>query len=154
PLAQMPYQPAGDLMLGFPNSSAVENYRRDLNLDTAVASVEYTDQGTRFTRQVFASPVDQVIVVRLAADKTNSISFSAGFKSPQKIRTQTETGNTLVIRGVNGSSQGISGALKFQVRIKAITDGGTLTVTSNALSVTNANAVTLLIAAATSYRDY
>src|SRR5262249_23480284 len=63
PLAQMPYQTAGDLILTFPDSASVENYRRDLNLDTAVAGVEYSDRGTRFSRQIFASPVDQVIVV-------------------------------------------------------------------------------------------
>jgi Glycosyl hydrolase family 65, N-terminal domain len=47
PLGQMPYQTAGDLILTFPERASVENYRRDLNLDTAVATVEYTAQGTR-----------------------------------------------------------------------------------------------------------
>jgi len=84
PLGQLPYEPAGDLILTFPDSAGVANYRRDLNLDTAVATVEYTDGGTRFSRQIFASPVDQVIVVRLTADKKNAISFSAGLQSPQK----------------------------------------------------------------------
>src|SRR5208337_3518462 len=69
PLGQMPYETAGDLLLTFPDSTSAENYRRDLNLDTAAATVEYTANGIRFTRQVIASPVDQVIVVRLTADK-------------------------------------------------------------------------------------
>ena len=69
PVGQMPYETAGDLILTFPDSTSVENYRRDLNLDAAVTTVEYSDGGTRFTRQVFASPVDQVIVVRLTAEQ-------------------------------------------------------------------------------------
>jgi len=154
PLGQMPYQTAGDLILTFPDSSAVENYRRDLNLDTAVATVQYTAQGTRFLRQTFASPIDHVIVVRLTADKQRAIAFGAGLQSPQKVSVENESNNTLVMRGVNGNSQGISGALKFQVRVRVLTDGGTFTATSNSVAVANANSATILIAAATSYRSF
>jgi alpha-L-fucosidase 2 len=154
PLRQMPYQTAGDLILTFPEASSVQDYRRDLNLDKAVAGVQYSNHGTRFSRQIFASPVDQVIVVRLTADKKGSISFSAGLQSPQKTSVETEAGNTLVMRGVNGSSQGIQGALKFQVRVRVLADGGTINTTSNSVSVLNADSATLLIAAATSYLSY
>jgi alpha-L-fucosidase 2 len=154
PSGQMPYQTAGDLMLTFPDSASVENYRRDLNLDTAVTTVAYSAGGTRFTRQVFASPVDQVIVVRLTADKKKAISFSAGFKTPQKVSIQTESGNTLVMRGTNASASGIKGALNFQVRARVLADGGTVTTTSDSVAVTNADSVTILIAAATSYKNY
>ena len=154
PLGQMPYQTAGDLMLTFPGWNSVENYRRDLNLDTAVASVEYTANGTRFSRQVFASPVDQVIVVRLTADKPNAISFTASLQSPQKASVETDSANALVMRGVDGDSQGIRGALTFQVRVKALTEGGTITAASNSIAILKANTATLLIAAATSYRNF
>ncbi len=154
PLGQMPYQTAGDLVLTFPEASSVDNYRRDLNLDTAVATVEYTAQGTRFSRQVFASPLDQVIVVRFTADKKSAISFAAELQSPQKASVETESGNTLVMRGLNGSSQGIQGALKFQVRVRVLADGGTMNATSNSVAVANADSATILIAAATSYRNF
>jgi len=154
PSGQMPYETAGDLMLTFPDSASVENYRRDLNLDTAVATVEYTDDGTRFTRQVFASPADQVIVVHLTADKKGSISFVAGFKTPQTVAIETESGNTLVMRGTNASSSGIKGALRFQARARVLADGGTISTTADSVAVTNADAVTILIAAATSYKNY
>ena len=154
PKSEMPYETAGDLMLTFPDSVSVENYRRDLNLDTAVTSVEYTDGGTRFTRQVFASLVDQMIVVRLTADKKKAISFSAGFKTPQKVVVETESENTLVMRGTNAAAAGIKGALQFQVRARVLADGGTVSTTSDSLAVTNADSVTILIAAATSYKNY
>jgi alpha-L-fucosidase 2 len=84
PLKRMPDQTIGDLLLNFSRTANVENYRRDLNLDTAVVTVSYTANGVRFTREVFSSPVHQVIVVRLTADQRGAISFTAGMKTPNK----------------------------------------------------------------------
>ena len=61
----MPYEPVGDLKLQFDGHDNVTNYRRQLDLDTAIATVSYKVGATTFTREVFASPVDQVIVVKL-----------------------------------------------------------------------------------------
>jgi hypothetical protein len=73
PLTQMPYQCVGDLLLPFPDANVVMDYRRDLNLDTAVATVTYTINGVRYTREVFSSPVDQVIVIRLKAGSPGKV---------------------------------------------------------------------------------
>jgi alpha-L-fucosidase 2 len=154
PGGQMPYETAGDLVLTFREMASFDNYRRDLNLDTAVATVEYTTGGTRFKRQIFASPVDQVIVVRLTADKKNSISFAAGFKTPQKVTIGTETGNVLTMRGTNADAQGIKGMLKFEVRACVLADGGAISANADSVAVTNADSATILIAAATSYKNY
>ena len=78
PLGQLQYQTAGDLLLSFGPVDKVENYRRDLNLDTAVTSVSYTIEGIEYKREVFSTPVDQVIVMRLTANKPGKISFTAG----------------------------------------------------------------------------
>lgn len=154
PASEMPYETAGDLLLNFPGAGAVENYRRDLNLDTAVAGVEYTANAVHFTRQVFASPVDQVIVVRLAADKKGAINFTANYQTLQRATVATESGNTLVASGVNATVAGVKGELKFQVRARVLADGGSITTTSNSVTVANANSATLLIALATSYRNF
>jgi alpha-L-fucosidase 2 len=157
PSSEMPYETAGDLFLTFPdatNFAAAENYRRDLNLATATAGVEYTVGGVHFTRQVFASPADQVIVVRLTADKPGAINFTANYQTPLRTDITTESGNTLVVNGVNASASGIRGALKFQVRARVLADGGSVNTTSNSVSVANANSATILIALATSYKSY
>jgi alpha-L-fucosidase 2 len=154
PLKQMPYEPVGDLFLDFPAATAVENYRRELNLDTAVATTSFTANGVKFTREVFSSPVDQVIVVHLTADKKGSLSFSAGMRTPQRAAVSVEAGNTLVMRGVNGDANGIKGALKFQARVRILADGGKTTATGSTVSVTNADSATLLIAVATSYKNF
>ena len=154
PLGQMPYQLVGDLRLSFPELKQVEQYRRDLNLDTAIARVSYTANGVKFTREVFSSPVDQVIVIRLTADKPGQIAFSAGLDSPQKVAVETEAPDMLVMRGVNGDSQGIKGALKFQARVRVLAPGGKISLEGETLSVTNADSATLLVAAATSFKKY
>jgi len=154
PLRQMSYETLGDLLLTFPDVAAVDEYRRDLNLDTAIAGVTYIASGVRFTREIFSSPVDQVIAVRLTADKPGQISFSATFNTPQKASVSVEAPDTLVMSGINGGTEKVPGALKFQARLRVLAQGGTTAVETNAVSVKGADSVVLLVAAATSYKSY
>ncbi|HSA01497.1 MAG TPA: glycoside hydrolase family 95 protein, partial [Candidatus Paceibacterota bacterium] len=154
PLGQMPYQTLGDLLLTFPGTTNVADYRRDLDLDTATATVRYTVGGVQYTREVFASAPDNVIVTRLTADKPGALSFVAGMKTPMKAKVETEGGDTLIMRGTGGDSGGIKGQLQFQARVKIIAKEGTVTAESNRVSVSNAREVLLLTTAATSYRRF
>ncbi len=161
PLAQMPYQTVGDLALTFPQVDAVENYRRDLDLTTATAHVSFTSDGVTFSREVFASAPDQVIVVRLTASRPGRISFEARMQTPQRATVEATADGDLVMRGVNGDGTGttadgrpMTGALRFEARVRVITTGGSRTAKGDAVVVRGADAVTLLIAAATSYRTY
>lgn len=165
PLHQMPYQTMGDLFLDFPTNTVIQDYQRDLNLDTAVAGVSYAADNVHFKREMFASSVDQVIVIRLTADKPGQISFTAGLTTPQsatvgvEIDTRTPIRGatndaTLILRGVNGDAQGIQGALKFQARVRVLPVHGTLLPGTDRISVAHADSVTLIIAAATSYKNY
>ena len=124
PLRQMPYQTAGDFLLTFPEAKSVGNYRRELNIDTAVARVSYTVGGVQFSREIFSSPVDQVIAIRLTANKPGQINFTTGMRTPQNASVRAEGKDTLVLRGVNGAARGIAGALKFQVRARVAPKGG------------------------------
>jgi alpha-L-fucosidase 2 len=154
PVREMPYETVGDLLLSFPVSGPVENYRRDLNLDAAVAGVTYTSGGVTYRRKVFASAPDQVIIVRLSADQPGRISFTATMRTPQQANIRTEDADTLVMRGVNGSYSNIAGALKFQARVRVVARGGSTTAGPDSITVSNADTVTLVIAAATSYKNY
>jgi alpha-L-fucosidase 2 len=154
PLTQMPYQCVGDLLLQFPDANGVTEYRRDLNLDTAVATVAYTIDGVRYTREVFSSPADQVIVIRLKANKPGKVTFTAGMRTPQKASVTVESPNTLVMQGVNGGSRGIAGALKYQARVAVAAAGGRIVPGDGQITVNDADSVLLLIAAATSYKSY
>ena len=75
------YQPLGNLYLKFPHSTA-SNYRRELDLDRAVARVTYQVDGVTYTRDVFSSAVDQVIVIRLSCDQPGKLDFEATLDSP------------------------------------------------------------------------
>ena len=154
PSTQMPYEPVGDLLLTFPEVKAVENYRRDLNLDTAIAGVTYSAGGVRFTREVFSSPVDQVIAVRLTADRPGQITVTAALRTPQKATIESESPDALVMRGVNGEARGVPGALRFQARVRVLAQGGTMALEKDSIAVSKADAVTLLIAAATSFKSF
>jgi alpha-L-fucosidase 2 len=154
PVRQMPYETLGDLCLTFPTNGAVTDYRRDLDLDTAIATVSYTANGVHFKREIFSSPVDQVIVIRLTADKPGQITFTAGMTTPQKASPTNFSTDTLVMSGVNGESSGIKGALKFQARVRVIPAHGQIVTGIHKISVTDADSATLLIATATSYKNY
>ena len=161
PLAQMPYQTVGDLLLTFPAVTTVQNYRRDLELASATARVSYTIEDVRFEREVFASAPDQVIVVRLTASQPGRISFDARMQTPQRATVQATADGDLVMRGTNGDGSGttaegrrIAGALRFEVRVHIDATGGSRTASSDAVAVRGADAVTLLIAAATSYTSF
>ena len=161
PLAQMPYQTLGDLDVTFDAVHVVERYRRDLDLSTATAHVSYTVGETTFDREVFASAPDQVIVVHLKASRPGRISFDARLSTPQRAAVEATPDGDLVMRGVNGDGRGatadgqpMTGALRFESRVRVVLRGGTRTRTGAAIVVRGADSVTLLIAAATSYRRF
>ena len=87
PVGQLAYQPVGNLRLAFPGLGAASEYRRELDLDTAAASVEFVAGGTRYRREVIASAVDQVIARAAHRDKPGALTFTAKFDSPQRTTT-------------------------------------------------------------------
>ncbi len=155
PIRQLPYQTVGDLMLKFPGHDNFSDYRRSLNIDTAIARTTYTCNGVTYTREAFSSPVDQVIVVRVTADRPGAVTFTASMKSPQvDVSIRNEGSDVLVMRGRNGDAEGIKGALTFQCRVRIVTDGGEVVPDGGALTVRNADSATLLVVAATSYKSW
>ena len=77
PVEQQKYQSTGDLLLKFASQSEVNDYSHRLDLSRAISTVSYKQDGVQFTREVFSTAVDQVIVVRLTADQPGKISFVA-----------------------------------------------------------------------------
>jgi alpha-L-fucosidase 2 len=104
PLQQMQYEPVGDLKLSFPGHGAMAAYRRELDLDTAIVRVSYTAGGVKFVREIFSSPVDQVIVIHLTADKPGQINFSARMATGHARHARRERGSQRHQRGAEVSS--------------------------------------------------
>jgi alpha-L-fucosidase 2 len=150
PLRQKAYQPFADLRLTFPEHQRPVNYYRELDLDTAVARVRYTVGSTTFERQALASYPAQVIALHISADKPNAVSFTARLTSDHASAITRADGNSgLLLAGhVN------DGGMKFESRLLAAATEGTVQARADALQITGANAVTLILVAATSFRDY
>ena len=106
-----------------------------------------------FNREIFASPVDQVIVVNLTADRSGQISFAATFTTPQKAAVETAA-DSLILRGENREAAGVKGALKFQARALVLANGGRMEAENGKIVVSNANSALILIAAATSFKGF
>ncbi|MFV3131618.1 glycosyl hydrolase family 95 catalytic domain-containing protein [Niveispirillum sp. KHB5.9] len=154
PVRQMSYQTLGDLGLEFPGLGEAVDYRRDLDLDRAVATTRFRVGDTIHTREVFASPVDQVLVVRLSAEGAGRVDVDVKLSTPQKAEVKTDAGDLLAMRGRNGEQHGVQGALRFTCLVRALPVGGTVEAAGNHLKVRGAESVVLLLAAATSFRRY
>jgi len=150
PLRQEEYQPFGDLRLRFAGHDKAENYRRELDLDTAVAHVAYRTDGVNYQREFFSSYPDQVIVTRVTADKKGQVAFTARIDCPHKShKTQAVGGDQLALLG-----QVQDGRLKFEARLRVVAEGGKVIVTDDAVTVEGADSAVLILAAATSFSNY
>lgn len=150
----MKYQPVGDLHLDFIGHDNYTNYYRELDIDHALTKTRYVVNGVTFTRQVFASLADQVIVVRITADQPSKITFNASFSSPQKSTISTKGNNELRLSGISGDKEGVKGAVKFQAQVRFKADGGNISAKNSAISVENANAATLYVSIGTNFNNY
>ena len=165
PVEQQKYQSLGSISLAFGGGAAPAlRYRHQLDLDTAIASTTYQQGGTTFTREVFASPVDQVLVVRIAADRPGSITFRAQLRGARNtahsnyatdyFRMDGAGPDGLVLRGKSADYMGVTGALRYEAKLKAVAEGGRVSVLDDVLVIEGADAATLLVAAATNFVNF
>ena len=138
------YQTLGDLLFDFPATDTVAAYRRDLDLSTAMARVQYQLKGVQYGREVFVSAPDQVIVIHLEADQPAQLSFSAALQREDAI-TVTGTRNRLILRGQLG--------IRYEAQLLPLVSGGTVTTKDGKLVVSEADEVTLLLVGSTSYNN-
>ena len=163
PPFQRPYQPLGDLRLRFPGHEKVQQYVRGLDLDQAIATTTYRLGGVEFKREVFVSVPDQAIVIRLSSSKPGQIAVEVGLDTPHPgIQAQLMGKDTLRLAGQlpprsgdeNWSSGWDEPGLKFEARVRVSTDGGAIEGAARQLRVRDANSVTLVLCAATSFKNY
>ena len=149
------YQTLGDLVLSFAPPGQTAGYRRSLNLDSGVASTRYTVDGVTYTRDVFASAPHNVIVVRIEADKPAAVSCGITLTRPQDAECVSDGPDQLVLTGrlgIRHHETGEPAGLSFTGRLAARLEGGQLHNEGGAMRIDGAHAVTLVLAAATSYR--
>ncbi|MCR8633298.1 glycoside hydrolase family 95 protein [Paenibacillus radicis (ex Xue et al. 2023)] len=144
-----PYQPLGDLliyMLGHERQPEV--YHRELDLETAIASVTYKLDGFEYKREYFSSAVDQIVAVRFTTNKPGGLTFGAHLmRRPFDAGTKKLADDTIMLLGECGTE-----GVKFRAGLKAVVEGGRVQTIGDFLSIENADAVTLLLAAQTTFR--
>lgn len=149
----MSYQTVGDLLLDFPGHENFAGYHRELDIANALSSVYYEVDGVKYTREVFASLADDVIVMRLAASERKSLTFEAYFATPQNAGYSVEDGE-LVMRGVTSSQEGLEGKVNFTARARVCPVGGNMRVSGARISVTEADEVFIYVDIATNFVRY
>jgi alpha-L-fucosidase 2 len=161
------YLPLGDLHLAFEHGDvAQDGYRRQLDIATATAETRYKIGETSYTREVFASHPDEVIVVRLTADKPGMITFTALLDSQLRHRLAAD-GDVLRLIGrapahVDPSYHDTAlpvryddaEGMTFETQLSAVATGGRTWIDQGQLHVQGADEVVLRLAAATSFNGF
>ena len=163
------YLVLGNLHIRVDHPADVVEYRRELDLDTALACVTYRIGSAAYLREAFASAPDQVIVVRLSTTAPGGMGLALSFDSPIHSTSQASDGGTLRLTGkapshvapdYTGSANPVlyddaeGKGMRFEAALQAVAEGGRVRADGVSLRIEGARAVTLFIAAATGYRGY
>ena len=156
------YMNAGNIFVDFnlPANPAISNYYRDLNLDEAVAHVEYEYNKVKYNREYFASYPAQVLVFRYKANKQGALNFTVNPVSahPGKIFVNngeiTITGNLKDSEPYRGGGRAVytqKSDLEYCTKVKVIADHGQVIDNYGNVSVKGATEVTIIVASSTDH---
>lgn len=164
------YQVIGSLHVDCEHSGDATNYRRELDLATAVASVRYQAAGVTFERELFASAPDQAIVLRVTASKPGALNANIWMDGALVKSVEAVGNNRLLLTGK--AARHIAGAghpgsdkplvfsdtpgegMYYAAMVDAKSQGGSVAAEGNKLAVKGATSLTLLITAATGYKGF
>ncbi|OPH50415.1 hypothetical protein BC351_07065 [Paenibacillus ferrarius] len=155
------FLPIGNIVLDVPNTTGYTDYNRELHLDKSMVTTKYKVGNTTYTREVFASNPDRVMVVRMTNDSGQPMSMTAKMELPAEMNTHgtvSSSGSEIQMTGTapydDYASQWENGrGMTFDARLRARTTGGTITAVDGNLNISNAAVIELLYADATSYKD-
>lgn len=163
------YMPLGDLYVKMDHGGLMQNYHRSLHLDEGVSRVKYRIGKVIYSRELFASHPDQVIVVRLEASQPGMLNLHARLESPLRYETLVDN-EQFVMKGyapervdpnyyntdqpiTYGDSE-TTETMRFEGRLAAQLDGGHFKINQDGMHIIGATAVTLFFSAATSFNGY
>ncbi|QEK50870.1 glycoside hydrolase family 95 protein [Pedobacter aquae] len=147
---QAAYQPFGDIYLRFKGHEKYQNYRRTLDLETAISTTSYTVNGVDFKREYFASQPDQAVVMRLSANKAKSLNLEAVLASVHQNFSLSKVDNQTIALKVKVKH----GALHGESWLKATVKDGIINQKNGKLIISNASEVVLYLVAASNFQNY
>lgn len=165
------YEPLGDVVISQDLKGTPVKYRRELDISNALASTSFTIDGVDYSREIFISAPDQVIVMRLQASKKGALNFTASTTSPLVYKTIPVGTGELTMKGqapahtdpsymqtmeipvtYNDPSQ--CKGMRFELRMKVQQSDGEVSTDGAGIHIRNASDVTLLFSAATSFNGF
>jgi alpha-L-fucosidase 2 len=151
------YQTLGDLLLDFGQiQDDVHDYRRDLDLDAATATVSFRQGGVRYQRELFASQPDAALVYRLTADQFGALNFGVRLARQKRVSFRFEGMDGMVMHGQLHSGKPDQQGVRYLARLRVVAEGGTVALADKpeeGLIIRGANTATLYIVAGTDYAD-
>ena len=155
------YQTLGHLRLKFlnvPADAQPAEYRRELDLETAIARITYRLGDITYTREIFVSAPDDVIVVRLTADQPGALNFDVALDRPERFTTASEGPDRLLMTGQlpdgKNSADGTNTGVRYAACLRALMPAGDLSSTATTLQIRDATQVVLLLTAITDIRSF
>lgn len=144
------YQTLGNLHILQDSEKDIYNYLFTLNLDTAIVTTKYKINGINFKREVFSTPVDNVIVCKITADKQGSITSTFKMERQGKTIIKIVDNNVIELKGqaIHGNKKH---GVKFLSHTRIINRNGKISSANNSIKISNADEVIIYIAAATDY---
>jgi len=167
PMRIRSYQTFGELAVNFttpgntlkgryPKMEEINSYRREINLDSGVCTTSFTACGVTYTREVFASAPDNILVFKVAADSPGSLTFCLSYSRPADAYACPAPDDALAIHGqiidLPREACGEAGShMKFSGLVKAVNRGGKVSYINNSIYVENADEVVFYVAMNTDY---
>ncbi|EOR93526.1 putative large secreted protein [Arcticibacter svalbardensis MN12-7] len=163
------YLPLGDLNLYFnAQDNLGRNYHRELDLKTAIVKVSYELDGVKYTREVFTSYPDKLLVVKITANKKAVLDFEIGLSSKLRYQVSSSPNQEVKLTGkapkyvANRDYEKVQIAydddggegMTFEILAKVKNDGGKVLNKNGRIVVTNANSVTIYLTESTSFNGF
>lgn len=153
PNSGMKYQPVGNLWIDFSGHEKATHYYRDLNIENAVASVQYELDGVLYKREIFSSLTDQVLIVQLTANQPGKISCTLGMDCQLRSKISVSD-STINLSGITDDHEGQLGQVRFNALVKPVCEGGEILASNRQVSIKNANSATVYISIGTNFKNF
>jgi alpha-L-fucosidase 2 len=139
------YQAFGDVHVTLPGHEAASRYRRSLDLRDGLAEVTYRVGDTTYRREVFGSAPDQVLVMRLTADRPGAYTGALALTDMHNGRIALEAGARLTSHGA------LANGLRYEAQLLLLHEGGTVHAADGKIEFAKCDSLTLLLACGTNY---
>lgn len=148
------FQMVGDLNIDYlyPTENEISDYSRSLSLNDAIAATSFRKGDINYRREYFVSHSDDVMIIRLTADKKKSISFNVGLSRPERAEIYTKD-NALYMKGQLNDGYNTDNGVSYLTKVQLVNKGGALTAKEKSLSVSDADDVLIVISTSSNMLD-